>query len=276
MRLGVLFLFAAASAVCAQLDVTAIVAQSVRNYERDWKVGATQWTCRETDVMRSDGRDETDVSEVVPLDGTPYDKLISKDGHPLGGPAERKEERRFERAKKERDEESPEEREARIRKYENERAFVNDIPNAYTLRLIGEEAINGRPSWIVGFTPRPDFVPATPHGAMLRHIDGKLWIDKQDIQWAKAEAQVAQPISIGWILARIGRGAHFELEQTRVAGGVWLPRRIAVSGEALVLMVHAKPIDQEMTWSDCRKAPTASTARTNSAGNQPPNSSSFR
>lgn len=276
MRLGALILFASAPALFAQVDVRTIVAQSIRNYEHDWKAGATVWTCLETDVTRSDGSDETNVSEVIPLDGTPYDRLLSKDGRPLSGSAERKEERKYDHAKKERDEESPEQRDARIRKYENERAFVKDIPDAYALRLLGDQVINGRPAWVIAFTPRPDFVPTTPHGGMLSHVDGKLWIDKQDVQWAKAEAQVAQSISIGWILARIGRGAHFELEQTRVDNGVWLPRKLTISGDALVMMVHSKPINEEMTWSDYRRAPVASTARANPPANQPPDSNSFR
>jgi len=255
--------------------VNAVVAQSVRNYEHDWKAAAAQWACRETDISRSDGHNETDVSEVIPLGGTPYDKLISKDGHPLTGSAARREERKYEHVVREREQESPEEREARIRKYENERAFVKDIPSAYTFRLVGDEALNGRPSWVITMTPRPDFVPTTPHAAMLSHIDGKLWIDKQDVRWAKAEARVAETISIGWILARIGPGAQFVVDQTRLDNGIWLPRKITISGTALVMMVHSKPLNEELTWSDYRKVP-ASVASARPAANQPPKSNSFR
>ena len=72
---------------------------------------------------------------------------------------------------------------------------------------------------------------------MLKHIEGKLWIDKQDIQWAKAEAIVKNTISIGWILARMD-GRDINLEFTRVADGLWMPKQIDINGTAKVLLVH--------------------------------------
>lgn len=233
----------------AGVDVNAIVDESVRNYERDWRAAAKDWTCVQTDVTRTGSKQETDVSEVVPLDGTPYDLPVKKDGQPLSPAAKRREERKFQHTARERAEESPAEREARIRKYENERAFIRDIPRAYKFRLEGEESVNGRPAWVVSMTPRPEFTAATPHGNMLNHIEGKLWIDKQDVQWSRAEAYVMDPIGVGWILARIEKGTRFILEQTRVADGLWLPKHLTVEGTALVMMVHAKPLNEEVTWS---------------------------
>jgi hypothetical protein len=78
----------------------------------------------------------------------------------------------------------------------------------------------------VTLTPRAGFVPASPHAALLKHINGKLWIDKQDLQWSKGEAYVIDLVSIGLILARIGPGARITLEMSRVAEGIvnWMRR----------------------------------------------------
>jgi hypothetical protein len=65
---------------------------------------------------------------------------------------------------------------------------------------------------------------------MLEHIEGKLWIDKEGAQWAKAEARVVDTIGIGWILARIGAGTRFGVQQARVANGLWMPRRLTIAG----------------------------------------------
>lgn len=244
-----LVLFAGANSAWAEVDVKALVEQSVRNYERDWKAAANDWSCVQTDVTRSGGKQDKDVSEVVPLAGTPYDRLVIKDGQPLSPAAQRKEDRKFQHIAHERAEESPEERAARIRKYENERVFIHDIPRAYNFRLEGEESVDGRPAWVITMTPKAGFEPSTPHGAMLSHMEGRLWIDKQDVQWAKAESHVMEPISMGWIVARIEQGTRFTLEQTRVAEGLWMPHRVTVEGAALVLMMHTKPIHEEVTWS---------------------------
>jgi hypothetical protein len=242
-----------AVAAYGQVNPKELVTQSIRNYQRDWQAARSSWASTETDVTDSDGTKEVDVSEVIPMAGTPYDRLILRNGHPLTVAEQRKEDRKYERTLRHREEETPSEREARIRKYDEERAFINDIPNAYTFTLLGEETIDGRSAWIIGITPRPDFAPSTPHGAMLEHIEGKLWIDEKDVQWAKAEAHVIDTIGIGWILARIGRGTRFELEQTRVANGLWMPRRLTIAGAARVMIFHTKNISEELTWSGYRK-----------------------
>lgn len=217
------------------------------------------WGYTQTEVTRADGTDEVDVSEVVPLEGTPYERLIRKDGQPLTAGERSKEDRKFEKAARERKKESPEERAARIEKYESERSFLKDLPNAYNFAPMGEEIVDGRPAWILAVTPRTDFVPTTPHGGMLKHIKGRLWIDKQDVQWAKAEAHVIDPISIGWILARIGEGAQIGLDMERVVDGLWMPKRIDIDGTARVLMVRNKVLDEHLTFSGYHPHSAAST-----------------
>ncbi len=44
---------------------------------------------------------------------------------------------------------------------------------------------------------------------MLKHFEGKLWIDKEDLQWVKADAEAKDTVSIGWFVARVGRGCAF-------------------------------------------------------------------
>ena len=45
----------------------------------------------------------------------------------------------------------------------------------------------GAPHGSLQMTPRAGFMPVDIRAAMLKHIQGKLWIDKQEVQWAKAE-----------------------------------------------------------------------------------------
>jgi hypothetical protein len=252
MRTLLIFLGVVAAAY-AQVDPQELVRQSIGNYERDWRTARTCWAYTQTDITESDRTKEVAVSEVIPLNGTPYERLLRKDGHPLTPEEQRKEDRRYEHALRQREKETSSEREARIRKYEDERAFVKDVPMAYNFKMLGEEVVDGRPVWVVTMTPRPEFTASTPHGAMLGHIEGKLWIDKEDIQWAKAEAHVVDTIGIGWILARIEPGTRFTVEQTRVEDGLWMPRRVTIAGAAQVMMVHSKHINEELTYSGYRK-----------------------
>lgn len=236
----------------AQVDAAAIVRQSIQNYERDWRE-AMCWEYRQTDISKSDTGEEVDVSEIVPLSGTPYERLLIKDGHELSPDQRKKEERKYEKALRQRESETPGERRERIHKYEAQRAFIADLPSAYTFQLAGEETVNGRPAWVIHMIPKPGFIPTVPHAGMLAHIGGTLWIDKEDVQWAKAEADVVDTIEIGWIMARIGPGAHFSVAQERVADGLWMPSRITIRGEARVMLVHNKTLNEELSFSDYRR-----------------------
>jgi len=249
-RLPLILTISSAAFGC-QVDAKALVIQSVKNYERAWRQGMN-WSYTQTDVTVTDGEKEVDVSQVAPLDGTPYERLISKNGHALTPEEQKKEDEKYDRELKKRENETPEERRARIAKYEKERAFLKDVPSAYDYQCIGDEPVNGRGAWVIKLTPRPDFVPTTSHGALLKHIEGKLWIDKQDMQWAKAEADVVSTVSIGFILARIGPGAHINMDFTRISDDLWVPRDIVVKGAARVLLVHTKNLDENLTFSNYR------------------------
>jgi hypothetical protein len=237
------------AAMCAQPDVTALVKQSIANHDRAWRE-QTQWQYKQTDTTYSGGEKHLETSEVIPLFGTPYERLIAKDGQPLS-PAEQKAEvQKYEKAFEKRQKESPAERAARIKKYQGQWSFLADLPAAYDFKLLGEETVDGRPAWIIQMTPRAGFVPSTIRASMLRHIAGKLWLDKQDVQWAKTEAHVIDTIEIGWVLARVGPGAEIRTEMTRVAEGFWMPVSININGSAKVLMIHRKNLDEHMAFSD--------------------------
>jgi hypothetical protein len=207
------------------------------------------WAWTQTDVSAADDKKDETVSEFVPVAGTPYERIIKKDGRPLTQEEQRKENRKYEKTMKQRENESREEREIRIRKYESERSFIRDLPNAYNFKLLGEDAIDGRSAWVIQITPRPSFVATAPHAAMLAHFEGKLWIDKEELQWIKAEAHAINTVSIGWIVARIEPGTHFTFEQTRVANGLWMPKRVTVAGLVRVMMIHGKSLNEEVTYS---------------------------
>ena len=186
---------------------------------------------------------------MAPLEGTPFERLIMKDGHPLKAEDQRREDRKFEKALNQRENESASERETRIRKYESERAFIREIPDAYNFSLLGEENVDGRAAWLIQMAPRAGFMPTASHSALLEHFEGKLWIDEEDFQWIKADAQAIETVSIGWFVARIGPGAHFTFEQARVANGLWMPKRLTVAGMVRVLMVYGKSLNEEVVYS---------------------------
>src|ERR1700722_16655532 len=113
MKVASLLYFTLISAAWGQVDPNDIVRKSIENCERDWRASMS-WAWTQTDVSLSDEKKEATVTEMVPLEGTPFERLIMKDGHRLTPEEQRKEDRKFERALNQRQNEPPAEREARI------------------------------------------------------------------------------------------------------------------------------------------------------------------
>jgi len=262
LTLSVALGFIATSAYCADPNPRELVARSISNYDKDWKA-ALDFTYTEHEVTKdAAGHAKTvEISQVSVLNGTPYSRIIGKNGHPLTGEEARRENEKYQKTLSIRDKETPEQRARRIRKYEEERRFLHEIPDAFNMKLLGYETVAGRPNYVIALTPKPGYVPQSKNARMFSDIEGKLWIDQQDLRWTQAEANVINTISIGWVLARIGPGAHITMKQVKVDGEHWMPKEIDVNGSARIMLVRSRNLDQTISFADYKRvrppAPTA-------------------
>jgi len=126
------------------------------------------------------------------------------------------------------------------------------VPKAFGFQLVGEEVVNGRPAYVLQATPRPDYHAQGKYGNMFSKVAGKLWVDKQDLGWIKVDGQVIQPFSIGLFLARVLRGSHIMMEQTRVDDRIWMPARVEVRAATKIFFVKNLVIDRVLTYSEYR------------------------
>jgi hypothetical protein len=116
---------------------------------------------------------------------------------------------------------------AKAQKKKQDRAdLVAATRDAYILKWIGQETINGRACDAIDLTPNPNFHPKSIYQEAMIHITAKIWIDHETSQMVRAEAHVMKDLSIGaGILGKLYRGGVFSLEQAEVAPGIWLPSR---------------------------------------------------
>ena len=108
-------------------------------------------------------------------------------------------------------------------------------------------------------TPHPGYQAQGKYGKMFSKVAGKLWVDKQDLGWIKVDAQVIQPFSMGFFVARVQPGSHITMEQTRVGGGIWMPEHIEVRAAAKIFFVKSLVIETVLHYSeyaDSQAAPT--------------------
>jgi len=196
-----------------------------------------------------------EVSRVTTVLGTPYERLIAKNGNPLSPDAEQHEEQKFEKMNFKRQSELKGQHDNRVRKWKEQTRFLEEAPDAFDFKLLPETTIDGRPTYVVECTPKPGFQPRQDRSKMFAKISAKAWVDKQDLQIVKIEAETLDPVSIGWVLAKIGRDTHMELEQMRLADGNWVLKTLSIEGRAKILLVDNHSLDETVTYSDYKLAP---------------------
>lgn len=225
------------------------------------------YTYTERDVEKSlDGKGqvkstETKTFEVMEINGEQINRLIEKDDKPLSAKEASKEEERVQKIIDKRKNESESDKRKREAKEEKEREdgrkFVYEIADAYNFKLVGTEDIGGRETWVIDAEPRPDFVPKMKESKFLSKFRGRVWVDKNDLQLAKMDVEAVDTVSLGWVLARIHKGAHILVEQTRVNDEVWLPQHVSFNVDARIALLKNFRIQGEQSFRDYKKFRTS-------------------
>jgi len=217
---------------------------------------------RELDEQGRVRKVESRTFDVIVIDGEPYQKLIARNGKPLGEAEARKEQEKLDRELARRRNEDPARRSRRRSEEERRRMegreFAREIPEAFRFRLAGEERLEGRPVWIIDAEPKPGYRGKAKRADLLSKFRGRLRIDQQDYQWVRVEAETIAPVRFGWVLARLDPGAKMVFEQRRVHDEVWLPSRAHIQLSARLALVRKLRGEVEVLWRDYRKFRTDS------------------
>jgi len=200
---------------------------------------------------------ETRTREVLEVYGEPVERLIAKGDRPLPADEAKKEEEKIQKVMEKRKNESEGDRRKRIEKEEKEqqddRKFVLEIADAFNFRLVGSEVLDGRDTWVLEGEPRPGYEPRDRDVRILSKFKGRVWIDKQEAQWAKLDITAIDTISVGWFLARIHKGSHMVAEQTKINDEVWLPKHLAVQVDARLVLLKSVNESIDETFRDYKK-----------------------
>ena len=261
-----LVMFAASAALFAQssgpekpqnhasvLDARQIVSPSVAATQRSWQA-RDHYTYMERDEdRRLDARglvksENIDVTRMILVNGARFEELMERNGQLPSAEQQRKRDEALDKLKHE----TPLEQTARLRQDQETRSFLQDVLEAFDFQLIGEETVDGRPTYVLQATPHPGYHAHGKYGKMFSNVEGKLWVDKQDFGWIKVDGQVTQSFSMGLFVARVQRGSHIILQQVSVGDAVWVPKRLEVRASAKILFLKSLDIDRILTYSDYR------------------------
>ncbi len=248
-------LFAKPQEYASVADARQIVSPSVVATERSWQA-RDHYTYMERDEDRrlnSQGQmksENVDVSRMIVVNGARFEQLIERNGQLPSVKEQKKSDDDLDKLKHE----TADEQTARLRKNQDNRAFLRDVVEAFDFRLIDEEMVDGRPAYVLQATPHPGYHAHGKYAKMLSRVEGKLWVDKQDFGWIKVDGEVTQSFSMGLFVARVERGSHIILEQACVGDAVWVPKRLEIRATARILFLKSLDIERILTYSDYRLA----------------------
>jgi hypothetical protein len=257
---------AAGASVHGAEDARAIISRSVlrdvanQRLMRDYTYNVLSKTT-ELDKAGKPKSVHSETHEVLYFGGKAHRRLVAKDGKPLPGDEERKEQDKVNKVALEASKLTPEqvrkreEESTRLRRRQTEE--LENLPDAFDFRILEEPVVDGRPTWKIQAEPNLAY-RGKDHG-ILKNLHGTLWIDKKDYQWVRVESETLDNISIGLFVFRLGKGSLLVFENQRVNDEVWAPRRVWTKATLRLAVLKKFNQEQEVVFTDYRKFRTDAT-----------------
>jgi len=240
------------------LPDTASFIEEVRQNLRSDRQLLEQYTFTEKRIeQRLDGKGavkktKTETYEVYPSlePGKMYRRLVSRDGVALSekelAEQDRRQDERVAKAERRRAEDDKDRRE--------EERVVSELPQIYDVELVGRETMDDRPVILVRFAPHPGYKALTDGGKLLQKVAGRAWIDEEDRQLVRVEANLLDSLGVGPAgVVRLQKGATSYFHRRKINGEIWLPSDARFSGAAKVLLFFGGGIDASFQYGDYKK-----------------------
>ena len=131
---------------------------------------------------------------------------------------------------------------------------VEDVVDALRFNLEGRTVYAGVPALVISFTPNPEAKPVTREGRTAVSFQGKVWIDEAASEVMRVEATSIDAITFGLgLVARVGKGAQATMTRRPVAGNLWMPTQVTLSGRGRAAVVRTLALDFVVDWFDYRR-----------------------
>jgi hypothetical protein len=233
-----------------------------------------QYTFTEKQTERHLGADgnvkkvNTSLYEVYPSPepGRTYRKLVERDGKPLtaeelGKEDQKQEAKEARKAARLYGGDASKRASAESEKRLKETRTIDEIFRIYEFRVVGRETLEGRGAIAVTFEPRPGVETETRTGKILKKFAGRAWIDEEDRQLVRVEAELMDDLSFGFgLLAKLKKGSRAQIQRRKINDEIWLPAEARFVGNGRLFLVKGLHIDTLSEYSDYKKFRVATEA----------------
>lgn len=232
-----------------------------RSVERDWTdfESRKNYTYRERSEFREYVRNgkiakvRSETNEILILGGRPYERLTARDDKPLAAREERREQSKLDHELAKRLHESAAEQARYQKERTEERAFIREIPDAFTFRLVKTDSVSNQPAWVIEALPKPGYRAVHAQARDFAKVRATLWIEQETYHWVKVDADVLSTISVDFGLLRVAPGSSMHFEQTRVNDEIWLPSSMLVRFQVRLALLKVLRGEYDIRYSDYRK-----------------------
>ena len=100
---------------------------------------------------------------------------------------------------------------------------LKEVAAAFDFTIAERTQLSGRPTLVIDFEPRDGYRARSAFAKAFTKSRGRAWLDGEDGQLARLEAEMTGDVSFNPILGSLGRGSRFDFTQTRLGPGNWLP-----------------------------------------------------
>ena len=124
-----------------------------------------------------------------------------------------------------------------------------DLYHRLQFELLGEELLDGRPTFVVAFRPKPNLVSKTVRDRVLNAFAGRAWIDVADVQVRKIDGHLTNPVKVlGGALLEV-KAVRLVYETREALPGTWAPCReeIGISATAGMFLPFRREIRFEFS-----------------------------
>jgi hypothetical protein len=157
-----------------------------------------------------------------------------KNDRPLPPKEQKREDERLRKETELRKKLRPEQRRRRALSFSYRFSINYDkIADIFDLRYVGEELVEGRRTYVIEGTPKPDFRPTTDNEKETLKYKVKVWLVQDDSCFARIDYDVIGDHS------GMQKGSHIRLDATRHPDGVWLPTTLTFRFIARFFTMHA-------------------------------------
>ncbi|MEO8048914.1 MAG: hypothetical protein ABI833_00745 [Acidobacteriota bacterium] len=232
-----------------------------RSVDRDWTDFASRknYTYQERSEFRQYARNgrlsgsRSETSDVMILGGRPYQRLTARNDKRLSPREDRREQAKLDRELAKRQHESPAEHARYEKERVEERAFIREIPDAFTFRLLRTDTVSNQAAWVIEAQPKPGYRAVHSQAKDFAKVRATIWIEQATYHWVKVDADVLNTISVGFGLLRIAPGSSLHFEQTRVNDEIWLPSSMLVRFKARLALLKVLRGEYDIRYSNYLK-----------------------